>query len=325
MQNSQRLFSAFALVATTSFILPNQAAACGTTGGPGGQVTVPCPSPTPTPSPSPSAGNNISNSATSTSSSGVTFGSGAIAGGNSTIQTGAVQNTVAGGSVATGAVQNTNNVAGGSVASGAVANTVAGGAGGNAQATTSATNAGNNVSINNPVARQATHMNVAPAPGNLFDCVAQSGFSVTGSFVGAGAIGTSFTTGAKMVEGCNQGQMDRTIVAQGMASNDPAKIVTALVVANRLQALDEVTEARMKLFGRQIGATTQLAPPPAPQGNTVLNQAFYGSTAPTTGQTKEFVCNLIGLNGTVIQGVIGTFSGHPVCLNPKDSVIAGPR
>ena len=134
---------------------------------------------------------------------------------------------------------------------------------------TAAINEGNTVNIKYPEIKQATHMNVANAPGTVAGCVAQSGFSITLSAVGAGALGTSFTTGAEMVPGCTQGDMDKSIVVQGIASDDPAKTVLAVVVAGHVKALDEVTEARMSLFGRQNRA-------PASQGSVALNQHFYG-------------------------------------------------
>ena len=232
------------------------------------------------------------------------------AGGSSVIQTGAVApvispTTTSSASIAPGAVVASPTA---TIASDAVKNT--------------ATNEGNTVNINNPVARQATHMNVANAPGNVSGCVAQSGFSITLSAVGAGALGTSFTTGAKMVDGCNQGEMSKAIVAHGIASDDPAKIVLAVEVAGHTKALDAVTDERMNKFGKQNRAVVQQTQAPAPQGNIALNQHFYGEKT-TAGQQTNFVCNYVDKKtGAVVPGEIITVQGKPVCKTGGDAAPA---
>lgn len=173
-----------------------------------------------------------------------------------------------------------------------------------------ATNAGNTVNIRYPNIKESTPINVANAPGSVWGCGYTTGFSVSLSLVGAGAIGVAVPTGAGMIPGCTEGNMKETIVEKGIASDDPAKVVLAVVVSGNVAALDEVTEERMALFGRQKV--------PAQPGNVALNQNFYGSATTTT--QPQFVCNYVDKEtGAVKKGETITVQGQPVCKTGGDA------
>jgi hypothetical protein len=317
MSLTRNLVVAFGFVATLGSQAAN--ATCGITysTGENGQTVVsgtPCESPSPAPAPvihnggtggdggdggdgGAAAAQAAAQAAALAAAQAAAHSSSSSAGGSSTIQAGAVvANPSATATVAPGAV---------------VANP-------SATATTSpvdvrnaATNEGNTVNIRYPDIKQATPINVANAPGTIAGCAYLSGFSISGSVVGAGAIGTSFTTGAQMIPDCSQAEMNKAIVVSGIASDDPAKNVLAVVVSGNVAALDEVTEERMALFGRQKV--------PAQPGNVALNQNFYGQSATTTTQ-PQFVCNYVDKKtGTVMRGEIITVQGQPVCKTGRDA------